>query len=163
MAVLEEAERRLPQTSLPPEIGEPRPGRRVDGFEVLSADGRVLSSVDVLATPATYLFMTAGCEPCERLEAELRRERNQLGAYPLRVVVDDGSPVPSLPFFVEVLRQRHRDVSRAFGNGVAPQSIAVGADGLVLAAEVTQSVDEVRRVAAALEKGGVPEREAIFV
>lgn len=160
LAVLEHAEAHAAAAATPA-FQAPSRGQRVQSFELTDASGRVVSSEELLRSPAVYLFLSADCEPCRRLAPELVSGGVLADGVPLRVIVDrahEDEPFP-LPAFARVFRQDDGSASRAFGSSLAPHAIAVDADGFVVAAEVAQSSGDLRRVAEALQAGGEPERE----
>ncbi len=144
--VLERVEARL--ASRPTHLGA-APGDKVGNFVARRRDGTPVSSTDLLRSPAMYLFMEPGCEPCANLAAELEREGASTDGLPLYIVMED-SPIGraiNLPSTIEVLYQAEGAVSAAFTNLATPQAYVVGVGGVVQDSVVPGSVESIQNLA----------------
>jgi hypothetical protein len=130
------------------------PGTRIPPFAVENGTGAALSSDELLGRARLYVFVTAGCPPCERLVAELASSPGG-EEMPIVLFAHDRSDVKvaSLPPSVTVLEQPDGSASRAFQTKTFPQAFAVNADGLVQATAIPNSLSDLRMLARALEGG----------
>lgn len=153
-AVLERAEARVAGTAAPPDRGGLEPGSHVPPFVVRDDAGAPVPSEDLLASGGVVLFMDADCDPCQRLAEELAQVGDTLDGLPLVVVLREPAADLTLPPGVPTLYQPNREASTAFRNIASPQAFAVDAAGVVRERAIASRLEDLRRLAHALEEGG---------
>jgi hypothetical protein len=138
------------------------PGDTVPPFEAREPDGTVLASDRLLERSRVLLFMSASCQPCRTVAADLRT-KPEAAALPLLVVLPDEpqSHQMDLPASAPVVFERDRAASDAFRNSAVPHAYAVDAAGVVIRAAPVQGLDDLRALADALPKGGDTTLEAL--
>lgn len=131
-------------------------GETVRPFQATRGDGVVIGSDRLLAKPRVFLFMSASCEPCRLLAADLRdRSEAAQGLRLVTVLQDEAeSRALELPPGLEVLYQPDREVSEAFRNSGFPHAFAVDPGGVVVAAGGVRRVEDLKRLDDVLVKGG---------
>ncbi|MCP9487544.1 MAG: hypothetical protein MSC30_16990 [Gaiellaceae bacterium MAG52_C11] len=150
-AVLERAEAAV--TSGQVNLGGAYVGMQMDAFIALDRSGREVSSDDLFASPATYLLLHSGCEPCHRLIEKL----GQLAAATPVIAILDESPNSrelELPGGILPLFDRDGSVGRAFKNGGTPQAFAVLPGGFVAETLVPGSAEDIEKLSSRLTEGG---------
>lgn len=134
-----------PGRALGPEVGAPLPHFVADG-----ADG-VVSDAQFRGRSAVLLFLAPGCAPCQVLAGEMRgRDLSYLADQVVIVTGPDGPQQLGIPADVRVLIEHDRQVSDPLSVDGTPFAIAVGPDGIVKAASVPNSIDQLHGIAAAL-------------
>lgn len=93
--VLEQAEARL--SASPAGLGGAPRGTAIPQFEVRDASGVAVSSADLFVTPSVALFMSAGCQPCRALAAEMTEVGETVEGVPLHVVLEDSAAAREFP------------------------------------------------------------------
>lgn len=125
-------------------------------FKATGADGVAVDSDRLLAEPSVYLFMSASCQPCRLVAADLRDRWESARGMRLMAVLEDEAEAEALglPSGLQVLYQSNRVVSEAFRNSGVPHAFAVDRGGVVVATSGVQGVGGLKRLDDALEKGG---------
>jgi peroxiredoxin len=123
-------------------------GSKLPAFEAVRASGEVLSAEDMKGVPGVILFLSPGCQPCERIADELRGTVPQLVADLYLVVPDteEGRRATS-GLETRVLYQRGNSVSKAFATNITPHAFAIDSSGVIVGQRVPGSVQDLERLA----------------
>ena len=142
----------------------PRADERVPAFRVVTTDGAVVDSEELVGhRPIVLVFLTTCCGVCEKklplvrdvLEAARREDVTVLG-----VSIDDTETWPEVPAYLArhrltfpVVRGReHVSFARAYDPRAGiPFIVVVGRDGYVVEAQMGFRPDDGERLAAAIE------------
>jgi hypothetical protein len=118
-------------------------GSTVPKFEASSEGGRIMSSQELMIRANVYLFLSAGCSPCERLAKELQDASDSTARWPLIVVYDtpESAEVARLSDGTRTLHDGSRSVFRAFEIDATPFAVAVDRAGTVIGNAVPNSID----------------------
>jgi hypothetical protein len=120
-----------------PKIGEPVPH-----FSARGPDGEVTDAL-LRGQPATLLFLSVGCAPCQALAEEMSQsDLDGLGRQLIVVTTADGPRELGIPERVRVLAEQDRAVSRALSVLGTPFAVAVAPDGIVTAASVPNTLQQ---------------------
>lgn len=155
--VLERTEARLAEA--PAQLGGgAAPGTKIPAFEVLSAEGKPVSSSELFSRPAVALFLSAGCQPCRKLVAELTAGDASLSGVPLLAFIEDTAAAREFPLAPElsVFYQRQQAAAAAFQSTATPQAFAVDAGEIVYERTVPGSRRHLLELATRLRQGGEP-------
>jgi len=123
-------------------------GSKLPAFEVVRSSGEVLSADDMKGVPAVILFLSPGCQPCERIANELRGTVPQLAAA-LHLVVPDTEEGRKATSGLEAsaLYQRDNSVSKAFATNITPHAFAIDSSGVIVEQRVPRSVQDLAQLA----------------
>lgn len=135
------------------------PGARVGPFTALDSQGTVVSSELLLRKPHVFVFLAAGCPPCEQLVDDLAASP-QLAREASIVLVtrDSADAVGGLPPEIPLLRQTDDSMTSAFQARTFPQAFAVDQRGIVRAVAIANDTLDLVELARFLRGG---DREAI--
>jgi hypothetical protein len=153
LAVLEAAESRLSGSGT--QIGGATPGMSVPAFEVRNSHGQRVRSDELTNAPTLFLFLSAHCEPCRPLLAQLRASGWDQSEPRLVAVLGESVADRALEFpaGVRAVYQSDRAAAHAFESTATPQAFAVDASGVVTASTIPESIDDLRRLTQSLEGG----------
>jgi hypothetical protein len=130
-------------------------GQPIPRFTAKDLSGRSVSHQRIFGSPVVLLFMEPGCAPCESLAAEIAATGPSVEFGDLILVVPDSSESRRLTAdYPSVLFQADAEVSSAFETTITPNAFAVNAQGMIVAREVPDSIDAVRRLIEVAREGG---------
>jgi methylamine dehydrogenase accessory protein MauD len=130
----------------------PPVGEQVPEFAARDTDGQLVSDQELRGRPFVLLFLSAGCGPCERLAAEIRRA--DLGALASQLIIIVTSPdaprVLGIPAGLRIVTESSNEITNPLDIQGLPFAVAVDPGGTVQAAEVPSTVKHLDRLAAVL-------------
>jgi hypothetical protein len=130
-------------------------GHPIPKFTARDLSGRSVSEQQVSGSAVVLLFMGPGCAPCESLAAEIAATGPSAEFSDLVLVVPDSSESRRLTAdYPSVLFQTDAQVSSAFETTITPNAFAVNAQGMIVAREVPDSLDAIRRLIEVARGGG---------
>lgn len=151
--VLERVEAML-RSSMDGISGLPR-GSRLPRFEARTQAGAPLTHESLMGQRAVIIFIGPDCTPCEVLADELVRVADPPTAVPIYAVMTslDGTTGDVLDMgpHVTAVVDEADDVSAAFRIGMSPYGFALNESGILVDRAVTNSVEDIQRLAQALE------------
>jgi thiol-disulfide isomerase/thioredoxin len=147
LGVLRRTTAALSVTAPSPQVDQgPPPGAPLPLLEGTDIDGQPTDTSDLVGDRFVLLALSPGCGPCKALAEDLDGAAPQLLA---RVVVaspgTDLGPL-GLPGGVRTVALGDRRLSEVLGVTATPYALAVAADGIVEAARIVNTADDVSRL-----------------
>jgi hypothetical protein len=129
-------------------------GSMVPDFEAVSDDGNILSSQELMVRASVYLFLSAGCSPCQRIAKELQDAADLTSQWPLIVVHDtpEGVEIARRSHNARTLHDGSRSVFGAFAVDATPFAVAVDRAGIVVGTGIANSIDSLSELVESLEE-----------
>jgi hypothetical protein len=131
------------------------PGTVLPHFEARDERG-VLVNSDALELPGILLLVDPGCEPCERLVAEIADSTHAFPGIQLYLITADSQPGReiNLGAGTVTLYQRDGGVSRALRSSLTPQAFGVDRRRVVVGRQIPQSIVDLGQLARRVTEGG---------
>lgn len=136
------------------------PGSKLPNFEARDEHGDIVTERLLAGRKAVILFMGPDCSPCTDLAAELARLPDSPLPVHLIVVTNETNEGDGLSFgsAATVVYQKDKEVSSAFRTAIFPYAFALDEDGTLVQRSVTNSVENLKRLAESLEPKGKNDR-----
>lgn len=155
--VLERAEAAISDAGGGIDLGGVAPGSVVSPFELRDADGRTVTSAEVITEPTILVFMSSRCGPCKALSRELGGAGATIDGLAFFVVMDDSDDGRrfTVPPSVPIVYQLDGAVSAIFQQRSTPQAFVIDQGGFVLDRAIPNSLEDLRSLAAKQKGGGL--------
>jgi len=121
-------------------------GQPAGEFAAVDRTGAIVGLDALRGHPTVVLFLSAGCQPCQRLAAELRASGDPWSPGSLVVITNHDDRI-NLPDWVIVLRQHDMSAAAAFGTYATPHAFALDEATTVTAKTVPVSVAHLKELA----------------
>jgi len=121
-------------------------------FRARTSDGTLAGRESLFGEPAVVVLTSVGCQPCDRLMAELRETAEPPLPVRLVLLVEGHVEPAGLPPYVTVLEQLEGSAAQAFRTTGTPYAFALDGTGAVRARGVPRGLADLARVAAAVKE-----------